>query len=71
MNKQLKAVRVRLGITDGTNTELLSTELQPDMEVATGVVMGTRTTTTSGGAGNPLLGPQRGPGGPGGPGRGR
>jgi HlyD family secretion protein len=71
MNKQLKPVRVRLGITDGTNTELLSTELQPDMEVATGVVLGTRTATTSGGAGNPLLGPQRGPGGPGGPGRGR
>jgi HlyD family secretion protein len=71
MNKQLKPVRVRLGITDGTNTELLSTELQPDMEVATGVVMGTRTTAASGGAGNPLLGPQRGPGGPGGPGRGR
>src|SRR5207248_3459788 len=36
MNKQLKPVNVRLGITDGTNTELLSGELQPGMEVVTG-----------------------------------
>jgi HlyD family secretion protein len=73
MDKQLKPVRVRLGITDGTNTELLSGELTPGMDVVTGVVMSNaRTTTAGGGTGNPLLGPQRGPGGPGGgPGRGR
>jgi hypothetical protein len=73
MDKQLKPVRLRLGITDGTNTELLSSELQPAMELVTGVVMsGPRTTTGGAGAGNPLMGPQRGgPGGPGGPGRGR
>ena len=37
MNHQLKPVNLRLGISDGTNTELLSTELQQDMEVVTGV----------------------------------
>ena len=39
MDKQLKPVRLRLGITDGTNTELLSGELQPNMEVVTGVTV--------------------------------
>jgi HlyD family secretion protein len=66
MDKQMKPVRLRLGITDGTNTELLSGELQPNMEVVTGVIMsGARTTTGASGSGNPLI-PQRG-----GPGRGR
>ena len=37
MNQELKPVNLRLGITDGTNTELLSGELQPGMEVVTGV----------------------------------
>ena len=64
IDKQLKPVRLRLGITDGTNTELLGGELQPGTELVTGVIMsGTR--PTAAGAGNPLL-PQRG-----GPGRGR
>ncbi len=35
---QLKPVRVRLGITDGTYTELLSGELQPGQELVTAVV---------------------------------
>jgi len=67
VDKQLKPVRLRLGITDGTNTELLGGELQPGTEVVTGVIMsgGTRPAAAAG-AGNPLL-PQRG----GGPGRGR
>ena len=39
MNKQLKPVNLRLGITDGTNTELLGEELQPGMELVTGVVV--------------------------------
>jgi HlyD family secretion protein len=64
VNKQLKPVRLRLGITDGTNTEILdSNEVQPGTDVVTGVIMsGARTTTA--GAGNPLMGPQRGMGGP-------
>jgi HlyD family secretion protein len=69
MDRQLKSVNLRLGITDGTNTELLSTELQQSTEVVTGVTGLGATRTTGGGAGtgNPLM-PQRG--GPGG-GRGR
>ena len=73
MNHELKPVNLRLGISDGTNSELLSGELQPNMEVVTGVTgLGTtRTLPGQGGTGNPLM-PGRGPGfgGPGG-GRGR
>ena len=65
-----KAVRVRLGITDGTYTELLGGDLQPPMEVVTVITgVGSNRTTNAAGSGNPLM-PQRG-GGPGGaPGRG-
>ncbi len=79
MNKELKPVNLRLGITDGTNTELLSGELQPGMEVVTGVLTGASARQGQpGGAGNPLL-PQGGRGrdgfggfpGGGGGGRGR
>ena len=75
MGKELKPVNVRLGISDGTNTELLSGEMQQGMEVVTGVTgLGTtRALPGQGGAGNPLMpGGGRGPGGFGGPGgRGR
>lgn len=73
MNKQLKPVNLRLGVTDGTNTELLSGELQPNIEVVTGVAgLGTTRTQPQSGGGNPLMPGGRGPGGfgPGG-GRGR
>jgi hypothetical protein len=71
MDRQLKPVNLRLGISDGTSTELLSTELQQNMEVVTGVTgLGTtRAVPGQGGTGNPLM-PGRGPGGFGG-GRGR
>jgi HlyD family secretion protein len=74
MTPELKPVNLRLGISDGTNTELLSTEMQQGMEVVTGVTgLGTtRTLPGQGGTGNPLM-PGRGPGGgfggPGGRGR--
>jgi HlyD family secretion protein len=74
MNKELKPVNLRLGISDGTNTELLSTELQQSMEVVTGVTgLGTtRALPGQTGSGNPLM-PGRGQGGgfggPGGRGR--
>ncbi len=74
MDRQLKPVFLRLGISDGTNTELLSAELQPNMEVVTGVtgLGATRTLPTAGGTGNPLIpAGGRGPGGFGGGGRGR
>jgi multidrug efflux pump subunit AcrA (membrane-fusion protein) len=72
MNKELKPVNVRTGITDGTYTELLSGELQQNMEVVTGVILGSaRPTATAPGAGNPMMPNQRGgPGGFGGPGGG-
>jgi HlyD family secretion protein len=67
MNHEMKAVNLRLGISDGTNTELLGGELQPPAEVVTGVTgLGTtRTLPGQGGSGNPLM-PGRGPGGFGG-----
>lgn len=76
MDRQLKPVNLRLGISDGTNTELLSEELQENMEVVTGVtgLGSTRAMPQGGGAGNPMLpgrgGPGRGPGAGGQGGRG-
>src|SRR5204863_2322987 len=55
VDHQMKPVNLRLGISDGTNTELLSTELQPNLEVVTGFT-GLGTTRTGPGAacpGNP------------------
>jgi HlyD family secretion protein len=75
MGKELKPVNLRLGISDGTTTELLSSEMQQGMEVVTGVsgLGTTRALPGQGGSGNPLMpGGGRGPGGFGGPGgRGR
>ena len=71
VNNQLKMVRLRLGITDGTYTEVLNEEeLQPTMEVVTMMTTGleSRATPGQGGGQNPLMGPQRG--GPGGRGPG-
>jgi HlyD family secretion protein len=58
-NSQLKSVRVRLGITDGTYTELLSGELQPGQELVTSVV--TPAQAAAAATRSPLM-----PGGPGG-----
>ena len=75
INKQLKPVSLRTGISDGTWTEVLDdNELQPNTEVVTNVITGLESQARPAGganpnAGNPLM-PQRGPGGPGG-GRGR
>lgn len=64
VDKQLKPVALRLGISDGTFTELLSGELQENMELATGVTGLPATTrqTPASNNGNPLM-PGRGPGG--------
>jgi hypothetical protein len=71
MNRQLKPVDMRLGISDGTYTELLSPELQEGTLLANGVTgLGTtRVLPTQGGTGNPLMPGGRGPGGQGGRGR--
>jgi hypothetical protein len=76
MNTQLSPKNLRLRVSDGTNTELLSTELQQGMQVVTGVT-GLGTTRALPGQGNPsnpmMPGGGRGPGGGGfgGGGRGR
>ena len=78
INKQLKSVALRLGISDGTYTEILDgAGLEPGTEVIMNLVTGLEPKTTApgqtGGSQNPLMGPQRGQqrGGPGGGGRGR
>ena len=69
-DRQLKPVDVRLGITDGTFTELLDGEsLSVDAEVVTGMTgLETRTQATPAAAGNPFQQGGRGRGGRGGPG---
>ncbi len=76
VDKQLKPVRLRLGTSDGTHTEVLDGgELPVGAEVVTAVTLPTASTQAAGAAGgtsNPLMGPQRGGGpGRGGPGGGR
>jgi HlyD family secretion protein len=68
MDHQLKPVNLRLGITDGQNTEVLSGELQERMEVVTNVTgLGATRNLPQGSSGNPLMpGGNRGPGGFGG-----
>ena len=70
-NKQLKSVQLRLGVSDGTYSEVVDGDLKEGQEVVTNMVTGLEPTTRPGqqGTGNPLMGPQRG--GPGGPGGGR
>jgi HlyD family secretion protein len=72
VDKQLKPVRVRTGLSDGTYSELISGELTENQEVVVNMATGLEPRPTTGQGqqtGNPLMGPQRGgPGG--GPGRG-
>jgi HlyD family secretion protein len=73
VNKQLKPVSLRLGIFDGTNTEIISGEgVDVGTEVVTSIILPDAQPTTGPGANanNPLMGPQRGRGGPGGGGGG-
>jgi HlyD family secretion protein len=77
VDKQLKPVGLRTGITDGTNTEVVSDDLQPGSEVVTGIVLPSASRPAAAAAGNPFQqgGGNRGnfggfPGGGGG-GRGR
>jgi hypothetical protein len=63
INNQLKPVRVRLGISDGNFTELLSNDLQPGTEVVTTVTLSNQSSNSAAGR-SPLMGPSRpGPGG--------
>jgi len=69
-NKQLKVLRLRLGVSDGTFTEIVNaTEVPESAEVVTSMTTGLeQRTTTPNPQNNPLMGPQRG--GPGGRGPG-
>ena len=78
IDHQLKPINLRLGITDGQNTEVLNaSELPTNTELVIGVtgLGATRNIGGPGGSGNPLMpqrgGPPGGFGGPGGGGRGR
>jgi HlyD family secretion protein len=81
VNKQLKSVNLRLGISDGTFTEVLNdTEVPPDSEFVTSIITPAMAaakpgTTPNNPTGNPLMPAQRGRGpgggGPGGGGGGR
>jgi HlyD family secretion protein len=76
-NKQLKPVRVRTGVSDGTFAELVDGDLLEGQEVVVNLTTGLEPQQRPGqqGSQNPLMGPQRGGnqrgGGPGGGGRGR
>ncbi|MEW5982183.1 MAG: efflux RND transporter periplasmic adaptor subunit [Acidobacteriota bacterium] len=71
---QLKSVAVRLGITDGTYTELISGDIQAGQELVTSITTPAQAAASTAGR-SPLMpgGPGRGPGGMpgGGGGRGR
>ena len=66
-NKQLKSVNVRLGVSDGTFSELIDGDLKEGQEVVVNMLTGLEPVNRPGqpATGNPLMGPQRG--GPGGP----
>jgi HlyD family secretion protein len=70
VDKKLKPVSLRLGVTDSTYSELLSSDLKEGQEVVISIITGLEPRTTPGQQGgqsnNPLMGPQRGRGGPGG-----
>jgi hypothetical protein len=59
---ELKQVNVRLGVTDGTFSELLSGDLQVDQQVVTGVILPMAQRPNQPGQ-SIFGGPQRGPGG--------
>jgi HlyD family secretion protein len=71
VDKQLKPVRLRLGISDGQSTELIDGDLKEGDSVVTNVVLPGQTSTRPPANAFPGFGPQRGPGGFGGGGGGR
>ena len=73
VDSQLKQVRLRTGITDGNQTELISGDLVAGTELVTGIVLPSAVRNNGLGTGNPLTpggnrggGPGGGFGGPGG-----
>jgi HlyD family secretion protein len=70
VNRELKPLRLRLGVSDGSFTEIVNDDEVPDgTEVVVSMTTGLepRTSSPANPQGNPLMGPQRGaPGGRGG-----
>jgi HlyD family secretion protein len=58
-NNTLEPARVTLGLSDGANVEIVSGDVQPGADVATGVAA--RTAAAASAGVNPLMGPQRRP----------
>jgi HlyD family secretion protein len=56
---RLVPVRVRLGVSDGTHTELIAGELADGTPLVTGVLLQATPSPMQGGTRSPLLGPQR------------
>lgn len=61
--REFTSVPVRVGVSDGSMTELLSGEVAVGDELVTGVVLPMPKPGANGTPRNPLMGPQRGPGG--------
>jgi HlyD family secretion protein len=57
---KLAPVRVQLGVTDGTHTELVAGDLAEGTRLVTGVLLQPAPNATQGGSRSPLMGPQRG-----------
>jgi HlyD family secretion protein len=61
-NGRLEPVRLRLGISDGTFTEVIGNGLAPGTLVVTSIALPVQAGRTAGAGQSPLMGPQRGPG---------
>ena len=59
--KEFTSIAVRVGVTDGSMTELLSGDVKPGVELVTSVII-PMPAGGRGGPANPLMGPQRGRG---------
>jgi len=62
--KELKSINLRLGVSDGTWTELISGDVQVGQQVVTGIILPQAARTATPGS-NPLMGNQPGRGMPG------
>jgi HlyD family secretion protein len=72
-DRQLRSIRVRTGVSDGSFAELLEGDLKEGQEIVVNLTTGLEQQPRPGqqGSQNPLMGPQRGGDRRGGPGRGR
>ena len=64
--REFTSVAVHVGVSDGSMTELLSGAVTVGDQLVTGVILPMQKSGPNGTPRNPLMGPQRGPGGGGG-----